>query len=125
MQQRRGVLCTPLRQPLPPNTLLELCDRSGAALRRQLAEVATSLVAGCGGRLPRITRRYLMPDDDDGPAGDNLQDDDELCELMCADVPVSEWLWSALGCNCRSRRTLTARSDGRRSEGDLRVIEVM
>jgi hypothetical protein len=105
--------CTPLRRPLPLHTLLALCDRRGAFLRRSLADVAAVAVEACGGCLPVITRTYDL----DG------------AELLTETLGPEEWLWSSWCQDTQTRRKLRAGEQGaseeEEEEGDLYVLESM
>lgn len=96
--------CTGMRRPLPLHTLLAVCDRRGAALRQQLADAAAGSVHACGGRLPLITRRYVL----------------EGHELLSQQVAPREWLWAHWGADTHSSRVLRAREGRERRRAGSR-----
>lgn len=93
--------CTALQRPLPLHTLLALCDRPGASLRQQLADLAAAAVAACGWRLPRITRSYTLEGE----------------ELMVQEVAPEEWLWARCSADSSTTRALPARDRGQQRQG--------
>jgi hypothetical protein len=116
---RQGVLCKPMRRPLPAATVVTLCDRRGAALRQQLTDAAAAVLSRCGGRLPLVRRRFLLPDDpsliDDGVPGGAaavLGRGSGWCELLREDVPLSEWLWQAQPSSDHTAKRVLHAADG-------------